>query len=403
MLHPRYLPFTAEQLRACFAAVGGETADKAERRLDYYRRSIAANTELVDRIARGEAVDQLTVRAGRQMEKDERFWIAAALMALYHRGQHAERATRFGGLLTRARLSPPPGFSTWEAALSGHLSLFLEANLPSPRSYQVWLREHLAQRVPVPHLQEQAERATRLEGSTKVDAVLICRDTGVAVLFEAKVLSDVSTHVTFDMARNQLARNIDVMLEGRNPPGPLQSRQPTLSSLVLLTPGSFRDQPGMRRSRLYGWLFDAYSDAGGTLLHQHLEHREEQELAAVPDRLGWATWEDCNEVVTDACPWLRPDGLPAAAPSRPESLPANLQVELTALAASDPHRHKAVLRLADTVINRGLQAEAAYRRALDETAADDAAREARMAQRLDDVVSEDSFSFHAPRESRGSS
>lgn len=36
---------------------------------------------------------------------------------------------------------------------------------------------------------------------------------GVAVIFEAKVLSDISTHVTFDLARNQLARNIDVMLD----------------------------------------------------------------------------------------------------------------------------------------------------------------------------------------------
>jgi hypothetical protein len=43
--------------------------------------------------------------------------------------------------------------------------------------------------------------------------VLFARGTGVAVIFEAKVLSDVSTHITFDVARNQLARTIDVMLE----------------------------------------------------------------------------------------------------------------------------------------------------------------------------------------------
>ena len=40
--------------------------------------------------------------------------------------------------------------------------------------------------------------------------------TGVAVIFEAKVLSDISAHVTFDLARNQLARSIDVMLEANS-------------------------------------------------------------------------------------------------------------------------------------------------------------------------------------------
>jgi hypothetical protein len=43
--------------------------------------------------------------------------------------------------------------------------------------------------------------------------MLLAHDTGVAIIFEAKVLSDVSTHVTFDVARNQPARTIDVMLE----------------------------------------------------------------------------------------------------------------------------------------------------------------------------------------------
>jgi hypothetical protein len=44
-------------------------------------------------------------------------------------------------------------------------------------------------------------------------AILLAPKTGVAVIFEAKVLSDVSTQVTFDAARNQLARTIDAMPE----------------------------------------------------------------------------------------------------------------------------------------------------------------------------------------------
>jgi hypothetical protein len=49
-----------------------------------------------------------------------------------------------------------------------------------------------------------AASGSRLEGTTKADAMLLAEDTGVAVTFEAKVLSDVSTNVTFNVARNQL-------------------------------------------------------------------------------------------------------------------------------------------------------------------------------------------------------
>jgi hypothetical protein len=109
---------------------------------------------------------------------------------------------------------PPSSFDGWAAALAGPLELFFEVNLPSPPSYRAWLRDHLDERVPIPYLREKAEASgSRLEGATKADAMLVARGTGVAVIFEAKVLSDVSTHITFDVARNQLARTIDVMLE----------------------------------------------------------------------------------------------------------------------------------------------------------------------------------------------
>jgi hypothetical protein len=143
--------------------------------------------------------------------------------------------------------------------------------------------------------------------------MLVAPDSGIAVIFEAKVLSDISTHVTFDLARNQLARSIDVMLES-NPalPAPLSHRKPERTFLVLLTPAL--TQPGqtgdaISKSRLYGWLMPAYKDPDSSLLRQHLPHRDGHELAGVTERLGWATWEDCQIVVPGACPWLvAPDG-----------------------------------------------------------------------------------------------
>ena len=147
-----------------------------------------------------------------------------------------------------------------------------------------------------------------MEGPTHADAMLLAPDTGVAIIFEAKVLSDVSTHITFDIARNQLARTIDVMLEA-NPglPAPLSRRKPHRTFLVLITPALMQSEEAgnaARKSRLYGWLMPAYQNRNSSLLRQHLPHRDDYELAGTADRLGWVSWEDCDAVIPGACPWL---------------------------------------------------------------------------------------------------
>jgi hypothetical protein len=317
-MHETYLPFPAEVLKTHFAKVrsGGDDS----RHLAYYRDSLAQATKLRDLIDHGTRPTPAETRMGRQVEKDERFWVASALMTLYHADGGGAGAERFGGLLERAGLSAPAGFADWAAALSGPLDLFFEVNLPSPREYRKWLRENLHERVPIPYLRERATApGARLEGPTHADAMLLARETGVAVIFEAKVLSDVSSHVTFDVARNQLARNIDVMLEepeapspsSQEPASPLSRRKPELTYLVLLTPALLKGEGtsnAISRSRLYGWLMPAYRDRASTLLRQHLPHRDDRDLAEASWRLGWATWEDCDAVVPGACGWLAPDG-----------------------------------------------------------------------------------------------
>jgi hypothetical protein len=306
LLHPVYLPFTADQLREHFAPVAGP-GDK-DRHLKYYYASVDAAKEYDQLIRTGKATPAQT-RLGRQMEKDERFWVATALMNLYYADDALSRVEAFAGLLERAGPRPPAGFPRWDDALAGPLALYFEVNLPSPRRYHVWLRDHLDERAPIPYLKERAAAAgSRLEGTTKVDAMLLAEDSGVAVVFEAKVLSDVSAHVTFDIARNQLARIIDVMLDA-NPKllPPLSRRKPERTFLVLLTPAALqagRAGDAISKSRLYGWLMPAYKDPGSSLLRQHLPHRDGRELAGATERLGWASWEDCHAVVPGACPWL---------------------------------------------------------------------------------------------------
>ena len=134
-----------------------------------------------------------------------------------------------------------------------------------PGRYRGWLRDHLDERAPIPYLREMAAaQGSRLEGQTKADAMLLARDTGVAIIFEAKVLSDISTHVTFDVARNQLARTIDVLLEANSKlRPPLSLRKPERTFLVLLTPALMQTEragDAISKSRLYGWLMPAYRD-----------------------------------------------------------------------------------------------------------------------------------------------
>jgi len=298
-IHELYLPFSQAELQQHFAAVG-QVADG--RHLKYYLASPERRADYERHPRRGSTV---TAAHSLQMEKDERFWIATALMSLYHRAPN--RSSAFASLFNAAQLPPPRGYPGWAEALDSTLHLYFETNLPAPRKYQAWLQDHLDERSLVPHLRQRAASAGRVEGATKADAVLIA-DNGVAVVFEAKVLSDVSTHVTYDAARNQLARLIDVMLEppGRTSSDVLRRRDPDLTSLVLITPELLhrRTSGGLHRSRLYGWLMDAYTDPADRTLEEHLAHRGRDVLGPVSRRLGWASWDDFNRVAPQSCPWL---------------------------------------------------------------------------------------------------
>ena len=309
VLHDVYLPFTEAQLREHFAPVGADKTS-ADRHLDYYRKSVQAARDWASSPPSGTPAEQAQAkRRGLQMQKDERFWIVTALMSVFHA---PDRVAALAALLRRCLGDVPPldGLATWEQALGDaeKLRLFFEVSLPTPPEYRQELRQQLEQRVLIPHVLESARKAAAaghaLEGATKVDAMLIAPETGFAVLFEAKVLADASCSIGFDVLRNQLARNIDVMLQPNpNLEKPLTTAAPRA---VLLRAPHARDlpqPPGKPPVRLADARLPAavllpcsvtcptVTDAG-------------TDLAAVASRLGWLTWEDCNEVLPGACPWL---------------------------------------------------------------------------------------------------
>jgi hypothetical protein len=299
VIHPVYLPFTAPHLADHFAPVAapGDPGDH----LAYYLASAERARVLEANPPTGTPAEKRrAIRWGRQMEKDERFWVATTLMRLFHA---PNRVTLLAEILRHCLGDTlPDSLSSWAAALGKEQFLYFEATLPSPAGYRHQLGRQLDERILVPYLREAAEQSgEKLEGPTKADALLISPDTGFTVVFEAKVVSDISTGVQFDVLRNQIARTLDVMLDpSRQLQWPLSERLPERTCFVLITPEIFRKNP---ESRLYGWLLPAYQ-RDPVLLQRHLLHRQLADLESVPKRLGWLTWEDCNRLHPGTCPWL---------------------------------------------------------------------------------------------------
>lgn len=302
MLQPTYLPFTEEQFRTHFARVKGANSHALteQNHLKYYMQSIQAYNRFLDAHPKRQGLSLKDMKKCCQIEKDEMFWTASCLMNVFH---STTRIQELGVLLRRAYGEKPPifGVDDWEDCLNGELHLFFETNLPSPKLYKKWLRQNRKQRQFIPYVLESDNGKKNLEGPTNVDAVLLNESNGFAVLIEAKVLSDISGQTTYDVMRNQMARNIDVMLEKNTTLcPPLNLRDPEKTLFLLLTPRVFKIN---QESRLYGVKFNTYK-AQPAKLGQDLPHRGAADWEGIASRLGWLTWEDFREANKKCCAWL---------------------------------------------------------------------------------------------------
>ena len=301
MLHPTYLPFTEEQFKSHFAPVkkGGECTDSSKKHIPYYKNSLTNYAECPQGIER-KGVTLSHIRKSCQVEKDEKFWTASCLMTVFH---SSNRDKELFQLLKKAFGKKPPfsEISSWNDCLKGELHLFFETNLPSPGGYKKWLRDNLRNQQIIPYIIDSDNGRKNLEGPTNADAVLLNEENGFAVIIEAKVLSDISYQITYDVMRNQIARNIDVMLEGNDSLCfPLNKRDPYKTLFLLVTPQLFKDNP---QSRLYGYKMNEYITRPDSL-QCDLPHRTECNWNVISKRLGWLTWEDFKSVNGDCCNWI---------------------------------------------------------------------------------------------------
>jgi len=301
MLHKIYLPFSEDKLREHFVRIDNDSTN-IENHVNRYKKSIKYYELFESKASYNDDIKLI-----RQIEKDETFWTASSLMTIFH---SPYRNSELIKLLTLAFGEKPPldKFTNWDECLTGELNLFFEPNIPSPKIYLDWLRKNVTSQNFIPYIIEKTRNSkgdfrSDLEGATNVDALIINSTNGFAIIIEAKVLSDISYQVSYDSMRNQIIRNIDVMLsQNENLATPLNKRIPDYSLFLLLTPKLYKDNP---RTRLYGYTFQDYKNDFQTiksdLVHRNLDIAQ---CESISNRIGWITWEDLKSVNNDCCKWL---------------------------------------------------------------------------------------------------
>ncbi len=149
----------------------------------------------------------------------------------------------------------------------------------SPSAYERASRERMRTSMDV-DWQARARSAKPVEGESEIDIIL--KSSVLTVFIEAKLGSDISGYTTYDPSRNQIARNIDVLLET------CEHTQPIFWMLV-------RDKGP---ARAYTQLMRAYSEQV-EVLAVALPHRSLDRLAFVASNLALIRWCDLLSV---ACP-----------------------------------------------------------------------------------------------------
>lgn len=120
-----------------------------------------------------------------------------------------------------------------------------------------------------------------VEGRSEIDVVM--RGPGYLLVAEASLTSDISVSTTYDPNRNQIARNIDCVLENAD------TELPIFWMIV-------KDRgPG----RMYVQLIDQWRQDPAALI-QMLPHRAAFEVEAVMDRCAVITWDEILEAIEPA-------------------------------------------------------------------------------------------------------
>ena len=104
------------------------------------------------------------------------------------------------------------------------------------------------------------------------------------IFIEVKYLSDISYKTTFDFARNQIIRNIDVLLENSKNKSPY---------FILLTPSIFKYDKYAKHSKLYSYKMEEYTDPTKAIENMNRDSGLSiKKISKVKGKIFWATFEE---------------------------------------------------------------------------------------------------------------
>lgn len=318
-MHDIYLPYSKEKVEKYFLTErtmregSGKEVNQDFKHLKYYLNSAIKYNKWNESPG---VINLTNLRASCQIEKDERFWTLQTFLSIFEQEKKENRKNDLIELLSKGFGKNPPlkDFKSWDQAIGSpeDLVLIIEANIPSPIKYKEHLSQNLKSKQFIPYVRKAAEEINgknyrnSLEGPTNLDALIINVDTGFNIFFEAKVLSDMSYMISYDDSRNQIARNIDVMLSKHSFTGNNDLRDkmdPKKSLFVLLVPEKFKGDD--KTSRLYNYKMKDYRSNPDTLKID-LKHRDDiNDWHSIARRIGWLSWEDFNRVNKKCCPWVK--------------------------------------------------------------------------------------------------
>lgn len=137
-------------------------------------------------------------------------------------------------------------------------------------------------------IERRSRKGKPLEGNTEVDVQIVTKD--ILVCIEAKYLSPLSLHTTWDDNRDQIIRNVDV--------GTAKAWCMGLDFyFVLLTPR--KDISGRREPKHWDKVKD-YMNNDGSRIREMLPYRRDLVCSKVAQNIGWLRWEDIAQFLASA-------------------------------------------------------------------------------------------------------
>lgn len=291
--------------------LGGEDSERNGKRINAYFNEDSIDQWLGD-----------YGKKSKKIEHDEPWLTLIALYSIF--GDQANlNETKVIDNLHSLLKSATPG---WDHKITSVEKVQVEYQTPDILKYRASLKEmaekelyHLYPDRNILMDKKRQKDDARFEGNTNMDVYMevLCEKSRVAIIIEAKFLSDISYQIKYNPVRDQIVRNIDcgismLLHEDRDDKDQKKYEKIDDFYFLLLTPGVFRPEKfgpkvssllnpfGPDSSRLYCYKMQDYKDSYH--LKNALPHRQDYSninWERISSNIGWLTFEEMLKASRD--------------------------------------------------------------------------------------------------------